>query len=557
MAVKNCSLAKLKLKDIKEMWEKYPRIRAKMEEKAEKRKVENEIKLFVPAKESEKRILEEIKETDPPANLEVPVKKVGRLTLNTRVVKAIKSTDKIRSDPVKSEFVRKMNQQIISQESTPSDPKGKQKEKKGNDGSHSSRGTKRSLIYLRDKVAIPEPAPNNKIPIDKIIKGPPSPTKKLDISFILSEDNAGEILTKKRRAKIAVRKCLQKFKSCLTSFFEVMSDWRGLVNYIFALYNLIIVPLVIAFSSVTYTGALLGIEVINIVWYVINFYTTVREYREITTASKIFPTSINSLLLKNETMRRKKFGKYKMWPVIRDLLFIIPFPFMFQINGISSRQTDFFLILLQAIRFMDTGILTWVFRLDFIKKRLVLSNVLPILYTYVLSNHIIACLFIVIANGKGDINASWYSKIPAPQANYPNNIRTSLPVDDWSIYVHSFYWTYLTTCHFGVADIWAVNYGEKIFATVVMLYSSFLFALFFSTIAMILEDRIPQFQKHYENNYRMVLEYIKNYKLDRFKTFIYVTKYQHNLTFRTSILISGKIIEALMKIYYLLNYQTP
>ena len=42
---------------------------------------------------------------------------------------------------------------------------------------------------------------------------------------------------------------------------------------------------------------------------------------------------------------------------------------------------------------------------------------------YFIMAHFIACMLVLIGNLEDDFNNSWFAKIPAPQANFPNNYR--------------------------------------------------------------------------------------------------------------------------------------
>jgi len=55
----------------------------------------------------------------------------------------------------------------------------------------------------------------------------------------------------------------------------------------------------------------------------------------------------------------------------------------------------------------------------------------------------------LMANLNSNFNDTWLAKIPAPQFNYPNNIREALDASEGTIYLHASYWSYVTTSHIG------------------------------------------------------------------------------------------------------------
>jgi len=77
----------------------------------------------------------------------------------------------------------------------------------------------------------------------------------------------------------------------------------------------------------------------------------------------------------------------------------------------------------------------------------------------------------------------------------------------------------------GVGDVTAVNSDEKIYSSIVIMISTFVYAFLFGNLASLVDDLTPKFQKEFENNYRNVLEYIKNSKLDIFLDKIHVKNY--------------------------------
>ena len=68
-------------------------------------------------------------------------------------------------------------------------------------------------------------------------------------------------------------------------------------------------------------------------------------------------------------------------------------------------------------------------------------------------------------------------------------------MSDPIIYLHSLYWSYVTTSHVGVGDVVAVNSKEKAFAAAIIFLSTFLYAFLFGNLASIVDDLTPKFQK--------------------------------------------------------------
>lgn len=67
-----------------------------------------------------------------------------------------------------------------------------------------------------------------------------------------------------------------------------------------------------------------------------------------------------------------------------------------------------------------------------------------------------------------------------------------------------------------------VNAIEKIYSSIVIMSSTFFYAVLFGNLASMVDDLTPKFQKEFENKYRNVLEYAKNTNLDSFINKIHV-----------------------------------
>ena len=207
-----------------------------------------------------------------------------------------------------------------------------------------------------------------------------------------------------------------------------------------------------------------------------------------------------------------------------DVIFMIPFTVLFHSFHVHGASENAWLIGLQLLKIFAVEHLTWIFQREFFKKRYALNNILVILYAFLILNHIVACVFVIMANAKHDFNETWYAKVPAPQFDYPYNHRTEeeFHVDHFTIYIHATYWAYMTTSHVGMGDVTAVNTDEKIYSAIVIMLSTFVYAFLFGNLASLVDDLTPKFQKEYESNYRRVLEYVKNSKLDLFLDRIHV-----------------------------------
>lgn len=294
------------------------------------------------------------------------------------------------------------------------------------------------------------------------------------------------------------------------------------------LYNLIYLPLNVSLEEAEFQGIFIAIEGVLFMMYALNFSVNFEDYRN----KKRTPADTEEDLLKVKNnraeknsyqMKEQKYNKITRTSLLVDFLSIIPFGLILELSGVEARKTNLFLIVLQFIRILSLPRISWVFHLDFFKKWYAFGNISVILFTYMFMNHIFACLFIVMANTKTDFNDTWLAKIPAPQFDYPNNVREVLDADQGTIYLHALYWSYVTSSHIGVGDVVGINSGEKYYSSFVIYVSVIMYAFLFGSLASIVEDFTPEFQRVFQKNYRYVLEYAKTSKLENFVEKIHVT----------------------------------
>ena len=134
-----------------------------------------------------------------------------------------------------------------------------------------------------------------------------------------------------------------------------------------------------------------------------------------------------------------------------------------------------------------------------------IGELVKIFFAYIIQCHVIASLFIVVANTEEDsLQTSWLSLISQNPLNYS------------TIYIHSFYWTFVTTSHVGVGDIITVNNNEYIFAIIVIDISTFTFLYFFGNIASLAQEIAPKIKNNFEKQFKEVITLLKNLKLESF-----------------------------------------
>jgi len=298
-------------------------------------------------------------------------------------------------------------------------------------------------------------------------------------------------------------------------------------------------PTNLALDFHDFSGGIMAVEIIMVFVLFGNFLVECKDYRvQKRKRARIMPLrSISPLFRKESNLSASgdnDDGGYQAEShqmsqnTLRDLsflflnfLYILPFQMIFKRAHVQNRGTNFFLIVLQLIRLTSVNTLYLPFKLPFFKRKYALANIVMMLYIYVLANHLFACFFILIGKSKPNFNDTWFAKIPAPQFTYPNNIRTIFDIDNFTIYTSALYWSYVTTSHVGVGDVTGINTLERAYSSIVIMLSTFLYAFLFGNLATLVDDLKPRFQKEFEDNYRKVLEYAKNAKIEGFSNKIH------------------------------------
>ncbi|EAS07211.2 cation channel family protein (macronuclear) [Tetrahymena thermophila SB210] len=191
--------------------------------------------------------------------------------------------------------------------------------------------------------------------------------------------------------------------------------------------------------------------------------------------------------------------------ILLEILIIIPFCLIFDLLQIEGIRTRFELIFLQLIRVIPFCRIFNVLS-SLKKKNIYLCRVIETLLVYVLFCHLLGSLFIVLGKIETDFNASWMIKVPAPQAQFPNNIRIQLSISNRSLYLHAIYWAYVTTSHVGVGDVTGVNLREKIFSIFVMYISTFTHIIIFGNLASMAKEAAFMLKIKLDQKYEKIFQ---------------------------------------------------
>uniref|UniRef100_A0A7S1KDZ0 Cyclic nucleotide-binding domain-containing protein n=2 Tax=Vitrella brassicaformis TaxID=1169539 RepID=A0A7S1KDZ0_9ALVE len=202
---------------------------------------------------------------------------------------------------------------------------------------------------------------------------------------------------------------------------------------------------------------------------------------------------------------------------VRDLLTIVPFALVFDLasRGEGGRwDNESFENTLSII--LPLCRLFMVFRLPELVYHLLVTakfdvslfRIVEILFFYLSTLHVFACLFIRLAEDRNDELASWYIRLPViakPASPSPDDpccygigrpgFPSPPPLSERSIYVHAIYWSFNTGSHIGTGDVTPVTTQEKVFTVIMIAIMTFLYAAFFGNIVSLVSDLGPKLRQ--------------------------------------------------------------
>ncbi|KAL4436165.1 hypothetical protein ABPG74_018149 [Tetrahymena malaccensis] len=354
------------------------------------------------------------------------------------------------------------------------------------------------------------------------------------LSFDLEEpihsnksDKLKEDLTQKSQKVTKIEKLGKKFRFLFVNTCLAFTKIEYLVSFN-QYYFTISIPLFLAFQEISFSNPILIATEILVIFnelrYLIKliqqYKNTKANIQQLTegnykldfqqASADVFQEKIYSLKI-----LQKRQDKVCLMMLV-EILLIIPFCMIFDLLQIDGIRTRYELIIVQLIRvFPFCRIFNILSKLK--KKNIYLCRVIETLIMYVLLCHVLGCIFILLGKIEQDFNASWLIKVPAPQPNFPNNIRIELSISNRSLYLHAIYWAYVTTSHVGVGDVTGVNLREKIYSIFVMYFSTFTHIIFFGNLASMAREAAFMLKIKLDQIYDKIFETVSLLNVTSFK----------------------------------------
>ena len=136
-------------------------------------------------------------------------------------------------------------------------------------------------------------------------------------------------------------------------------------------------------------------------------------------------------------------------------------------------------------------------------------DILKLLLAFLLWSHLCACLYWLVGRiqpiGYGQV--PWVVKLLEDQPELREQ-------DTWVFYVISLYWAVATALTIGYGDLTPNTPMEKVCVTLVMLFSSVLYASIFGQVTALV-DSLDQINRRYQTELQRFTEFATIYKLPR------------------------------------------
>ena len=219
----------------------------------------------------------------------------------------------------------------------------------------------------------------------------------------------------KKKSKKGENKSLRFYRQYSKSFRKLLKKnnqkykFFNFALFFSSLYEIIMVPIYLAFDFLLYDGLLIVLEILVCIIYISHFVGKIKQIYD-------SYSSTNSNYYKKKK-KSKKFADMKLKKILILIFYfyiIIPWTLLFDIFELNDRKSSILLVMIQILRICPLNFLFAFFKL-ITKRNPAISTILKIIYSYIILSHMIACLFICVGRTELDFNNMWFRTIPAPQ----------------------------------------------------------------------------------------------------------------------------------------------
>ena len=342
------------------------------------------------------------------------------------------------------------------------------------------------------------------------------------------------ITTRERCRKFFANLCLKllppngRGRKCCQYFKNFYMKTRKYCIFLIYFWSVCFTPIILAFpNDVKYEGVTLALEIVATLVLTFDSILLVQKYLEgRARLMQVVPKDVFLGMSQSQMEATNEFENtvksFNMSGPIPYLLWVFlqsfPWPLVFQAADVETRGTNWFLLLLQMIRLTHWTRILGIFKFEFFRNIAPrYQNMVISVSVFALINHLAGCIFIIIANSFSDFNVTWFATVPPPRPDWATAKRASLDISAPDMYLYSAFWAYVSSSHIG-GDVRPCSVPEKFFNIFFVLLTTFTFAIFFGTVASLVESQVPIFKKEFQKNYRAATGFIKRCGFDQLQS---------------------------------------
>ena len=307
------------------------------------------------------------------------------------------------------------------------------------------------------------------------------------------------------RVKESGESIVYSLKSISSERWRKWSKWTEnvyrIILILLLVYNIVFIPLQGAYRT-KFSKEFIILEIITILFYLTDLLLLWRKYRKLKNSlNKVgFEADTNNVVWKPVEVQKKKLVILKI-DFVASILSCFPFAMIFSLSEVDKPYLIIYY--LKWTRLLKIWPLLR-FSNSCKKYYLKTTRIVEMFLIYYIFTHLIAWSLICIAYEEPDIRTTWLKKLPVPQPTGVRQYADKTGLSDVSIYCHAFNFTINTLLHVATGDISMVTYQERIYWAFLILFSTFMYAFLFGSIASIVSDLTPQkmyfkFYKRYES----------------------------------------------------------
>lgn len=267
------------------------------------------------------------------------------------------------------------------------------------------------------------------------------------------------------------------------------SRWNQIIQFLITLWNVVYMPLLLAFDNGTFSYIP---EIISMIIYVI--YGVYYVY--VLLSFRMYPKEMTS----HYFPRHSKIVIYTK--LVHHIVLCLPLLFIFKgymmIPGVKLVvviiRVSGYIYLLEYFQELKMK-LEWFYVL----------RIIEVLFNFAMISHIFACVFIEIASWSSE---NWIESYFADKVNHV--LRSNI-----NVYALSAHWAFTCLSHASLGDIVAISNIEKLFNSFICIFGAFVYAILFGNVCSLVSEFASKLRSKLLDSYTFVVDFIKKKRVDQ------------------------------------------